>query len=143
MSVLKTKFDEDEMLNMLSELLIGGESIITALYCIYKDTGFFASNRRVDPGYVALTDRNRIIGYRMNVFGTKPVSLELEYLTKIKITNFILGNKIIYLRADDGRKNELKFQYVPKVIGSQAKFPNQERNSEILLEELRARESRI
>ena len=143
MSVLNKKFNEDEMLNMLSELLIGGESIIAALYCIYKDTGFFASNRNVVPGYIALTDRNRLIGYKMGVFGTKPVSLELEYLTKIKLTNWILGNKIVYLCSNDGRKNELKFQYVPKVIGSQSKFPNQERNSEILLEELRARESRL
>ena len=143
MSVLSKKFNEDEMLNMLGELLYTGESITAALYCIYKDTGFFASNRNVVPGYVALTDRNRLIGYKLNVFGTKPVSLELDYLTKIKITNWILGNKIVYLCTNDGRKNELKFQYVPKVLGSQMKFPNQERNSDILLDELRARESRV
>ena len=143
MSVLTTKFNEDEMLNMLGELLYAGESITAALYCIYKDTGFFASNRNVIPGYVALTDRNRLIGYKMNVLGTNPVSLDLEFLKKIKITDWILGNKIIYLCTDDGRKNEVKFQYVQKVIGSQAKFPNQERNSEILLDTLRAMESRL
>ena len=143
MGVLTTKFDEDEMLNMLGELLYAGESITAALYCVYKSTGFFASNRNVVPGYVALTDRNRLIGYKLNVFGTKPVSLELDYLTKIKITNWILGNKIVYLCTNDGRKNELKFQYVPKVLGSQMKFPNQERNSEILLDTLRSIESRL
>ena len=143
MSVLTKKFDEEEMLNMLGELLFAGESITSALYCVYKGTGFFASNRNVIPGYVALTDRNRLIGYKMNVLGTNPVLLDLEFLKKIKITDWILGNKIIYLCTDDGRKNEVKFQYVQKVIGSQAKFPNQERNSEILLDELRAMESRL
>ena len=128
---------------MLGELLYAGESITTALYCVYKDTGFFASNRHVSPGYVALTDRNRLIGWRMDILGTKSVSLDFDYLTKIKITNWIFDNKLVYLCTNDGRKNELKFQYVPKVFGSKAKFPNQERNSEILLDELKARESRV
>ena len=143
MSVLTKKFDEDEMYRMLGELLYADESITTALYCVYKDTGFFASNRHVVPGYVALTDRDRLVGWKMDMFGTKPVSLDLGYLTKVKLTNWIFGNKLVYLCTNDGRKNELKFQYVPSVLGSQAKFPNQERNSDILLDELRARESRV
>lgn len=141
MSVLTKKFDEDEMMQMLSELLYAGENITTAIYCIYKDTGFFASNRNVVQGYIALTDTHRIIGWKMSVFNTSPVTLDLENLTKIKITDWLLGQKMIYIETDNGIKNKLKIQYTPKVIGP--KFPNQEQNSEIFLEELRAMESKL
>lgn len=134
-SSLTKKYNETEMTQMLEELLFAGERIETALYCLYKDTGFFASNRHVTAGYVALTDGNRLIGYKMGLFNTATVSLDMEYLTKIKISNSILGQKIVYMAFNNGEKSEVKFQIAPKIMGS--KFPNQQRNMEIMLDMLR------
>lgn len=141
MSSLTKKFNEEEMLQMLGKLLYTGESITAALYCIYKSTGFFASNRNVIPGYIALTDKYRIIGWKMSIINTSPVTLDLENLTKIKISDWIFGNKLVDIQTNNGVKNEVKFQYAQKISGT--KFPNQEKNSEILIEELRAIESKL
>ena len=139
LSSLTKKFTEGEMLQMLGELLYAGEHITTALYCIYKGTGFFASSSDIIAGYAALTDQNRLIGYKMGLINDSAVSLDLGYLIKIKISNALLGQKIIYLQVNDGKKSEVKFQIAPKIPGS--KFQNQERNLEILLDELRSRQN--
>ncbi|MCH5348795.1 MAG: hypothetical protein J1E40_05685 [Oscillospiraceae bacterium] len=139
MSSLTKKFTEEEMMQMLGELLYAGENITAAVYCIYKGTGFFASSSNIIAGYAAITDRNRLIGYKMGLISDSAVSLDLGHLTKMKISNALLGQKIIYIHVNDGKKSEVKFQAAPKVPGS--KFPEQERNLEILLDELKAREN--
>lgn len=139
MSSLTKKFTEEEMLQMLGELLYSGENIITALYCIYKGTGFFASSSDIIAGYIALTDRNRLIGYKMGLINDSAVSLDLGYLTKMKISNSLFGQKSIYIQVNDGKKSELMLQVASKIPGS--KFPEQERNLEILLDELKARQN--
>lgn len=54
MSYLTKKFNEVEMIQMLKELLNAGKTAETVLYCEYKETGFFASNRHIIPSYVAM-----------------------------------------------------------------------------------------
>lgn len=127
------------MLQMLGGLLYSGENITAALYCIYKGTGFFASSSDIIAGYIALTDHNRLIGYKMGLINDTAVCFDLGYLTKMKISNSLFGQKSIYIQVNDGKKSELMFQVAPKIPGS--KFPYQEKNLEILLDELRSRQN--
>lgn len=139
MSYLTQKFNEEEMMKLLGELLYADESIKAAVYCVYKDTGFFASSRHIITGYAAITDKGRFIGYKMDLVSTAAVSFDMQYLTKIKISNVILGQKMVHMEFNNGKKEEVKFQLVPKVGGG--KFPDQERYFEIMLDELTARQN--
>ena len=141
MNSLTAKYTEAEMMQILNGLLCEGEHIETAVYCVYKEAGFFASNRQIIAGYAALTDMDRFIGYKMGLLNTAPLTLEMKYLTKIKISNSLLGQKNIYMAFDFGRKYAFKIQIAPKVVGS--KFPDQERNTEIMLEKLGAKMSEL
>lgn len=50
MSSFTKKYTDEEMNDALEALLIGGERIETAVYCVFKATGFFDSNRRIIAG---------------------------------------------------------------------------------------------
>ncbi len=137
MNLYTQKYNEEEMMQILSRLLIAGESIKTALYCVYKQTGFFASNRNIIAGYVALTDNDRLIGMKFSTFGSEAVSQYMEYAKKITIKNYPFGQKVVHMIFDDGKKQEVKIQLVPKVVGS--KFPEQQKNFDIFMDELNSK----
>lgn len=128
-------YNEDDMLNRLSELLFAGERIEAALYCMYHQTGFFATGHTGTPGYVAVTDQNRLIGCKFGLIGSAAICLDMECLKKIKSTKMLLNQRIIHMVFNDGKKRELKFQISPMVVGSG--FPEQERNFEAILNILR------
>ncbi|MDE6132415.1 MAG: hypothetical protein K2G04_03440 [Oscillospiraceae bacterium] len=65
----------------------------------------------------------------------------MDDIVQIKIKPTILGQKIITIIFDDGKKHTVKFQFAPKVAGS--KFPNQERNAEKMLEILEAKQNKM
>lgn len=132
------KMDEPDMMHTLTELLGPGEMIQAAVYCNYKQTGFFANNRNITPGYVAITDKERIIGYRRGMLSDGFLELDMGYLTKVKISNGLLGSKIVYMVFNDGKKQEIKFQAGPKIIGGS--FPNQAHSLEELIYLLKGRQ---
>lgn len=141
MSSLTKKFTDEEMNAALEELLIGGESLETSVYCLFKDTGFFASNRNIITGYAGITDMGRLLCCKYGIVGDENAAYNMEDIVQIKIKPMILGQKIVTVVFEDGKKRTVKFQLAPKVAGS--KLPNQERNTEKMLEILEAKQSKL
>ncbi len=137
MNLYTQKYNEEEMMQILCQLLNAGESIKTALYCVYKGTGFFASYRNIVAGYIALTDNDRLIGMKFGTFGSEAVSQYMGYAKKITVKNYPFGQKVVHMIFDDGKKQEVKIQLAPKMVGS--KFPDQQKNFDIFMDELNAK----
>lgn len=129
------------MLETLEGYLEPGETIIAAVYCVYKPTGFFASNVNMTAGYAALTDRDRFVGCKMGIINITPVVMDMAYLTKIKISNVIFGQKSVHMVFQQDKKHEVKLQISPKILTS--KFPNQQSNTERILNELKAKQEML
>lgn len=141
MSSFTKKYNDEEMNAALGALLIGGERLETAMYCIFKATGFFESNRNVIPGYVGVTDMGRFVCCKYGLIADETAAYNMEDIVQIKIKPIILGQKIITVVFNDGKKHTVKFQFAPKVAGS--KLPNQERNAEKMLEILEAKQNKL
>ncbi|MEZ3455144.1 MAG: hypothetical protein K1W17_12385 [Oscillospiraceae bacterium] len=141
MSSFTKKYTDEEMNYALSTLLIGGERLETAVYCLFKATGFFASNRDIITGYVGITDMGRLLCCKYHTFNDESVAYNMEDIIQIKIKPMIFGQKIITVVFDDGKKRTVKFQLAPKVAGS--KLPNQEINVGKILEILEAKMNKL
>lgn len=141
MSSLTKKFTDEEMNAALGELLIGGECLETAVYCLFKPTGFFASSRDVITGYIGITDMGRLVCCKYHMINDESVAYNMEDIVQIKIKPTIFGQKIVTVVFNDGKKRTVKLQLAPKVAGS--KLPNQERNAEKMLEILEAKQSKL
>ena len=141
MSSFTKKYNDEEMNAALGELLIGGERLETAMYCLFKATGFFESNRNVITGYVGVTDMGRFVYCKYGLVMDENAAYNMEDIVQIKIRPMILGNKIITIVFNDGKKHTVKFQFAPKVAGS--KLPNQEQNAEKMLEILEAKQNKL
>ena len=129
-SMLTKKFNENEMKAVLGEMLAEGEYIEAAVYCAFKDTGFFASNVAY-PGYAAVTDKNRFICCNYGIINSEAGVKDFDELTKIKISKSLFGQKSVLLKFG---KDEYYFHIAPKVAGSG--FPEQSENFEKLVEYL-------
>ncbi len=141
MSMLTKKYNETEMLTMLSKLLLESDEYIeTAVYCMFKGTGVFRSGYSF-CGYAAITSKNRFIGYQMAMLNTSPILLSMDDLVKVKISSALLGQKSVYLEFKSDETYKIKVQFASKVYG--AKFPNQERNVEIMLEIFREKQNML
>ena len=141
MSSFTKKFSDEEMNAALGELLIGGERLETAMYCLFKETGFFASNSSVITGYVGVTDMGRFVYCKHGLVMDENAAYNMEDIVQIKIRPMIFGQKIITIVFNDGKKHTVKFQFAPKVAGS--KLPNQEQNTEKMLEILEAKQNKL
>lgn len=129
------------MYETLGEYLEPGETITAAVYCVYKPTGFFASNVNMRAGYAAITDRGRFVGCKMGLMDITPVVMDMSYLTKVKVSGAILGQKAVHMVFQMDKKYEIKLQISPKILTS--KFPNQESNAEAILNELKAKQEML
>lgn len=141
MSSFTKKYTDEEMNAVLETLLIGGERLETAVYCVFKQTGFFASNRNIITGYAGITDMGRLVCCKYYMINDESAAYNMEDIVQIKIKPALLGQKIVTLVFDDGKKRTVKFQLAPKVAGS--KLPNQERNTEKMLEILEAKQNKL
>lgn len=141
MSSFTKKYTDEEMNAALGELLIGGERLETAMYCLFKETGFLASNRNIITGYIGVTDMGRLLYCKYGLIADENNAYNMEDIVQIKIKPMIFGQKIITIVFDGGKKHTVKFQFAPKVAGS--KLPNQERNAEKMLEILEAKQSKL
>lgn len=141
MSSFTKKYTDEEMNAALEKLLIGGERLETAVYCVFKQTGFFASNRNIITGYAGITDMGRLVCCKYYMINDESAAYNMEDIVQIKIKPALLGQKIVTLVFDDGKKQTVKFQLAPKVAGS--KLPNQERNTEKMLEIFEAKQNKL
>lgn len=141
MSSFTKKYTDEEMNAALEKLLIGGERLETAVYCVFKATGFFESNRNITTGYVGITDMGRLVCCKYHMINDESAAYNMEDIVQIKIKPALLGQKIVTLVFDNGKKRTVKFQLAPKVAGS--KLPNQERNAEKMLEILEAKQNKL
>lgn len=127
-------FNESEMTRALQPLLSEGEAVEAAVYCLFKATGFWASNRSIITGYAAITDRDRLIGWKEGFLSESAFTLELKDLKKVRISGTLFGQKKIHLIFFAEKKREVKFQAAFRVYGD--RFPDQEKNLKLLLERL-------
>lgn len=104
MSSFTKKYSDEEMNAALGELLIGGERLETAVYCIFKATGFFESNRNIVTGYVGITDMGRLLCCKYHIIGDQAAAYNMEDIVQIKIKPIIFGQKIVTLVFDSGKK---------------------------------------
>ena len=141
MSSFTKKYNDEEMNTALGALLMGGERLETAMYCLFKATGFFESNRDVITGYVGITDMVRLVYCKYHVINDESAAYNMEDIVQIKMKSTLFGQKIITIVFDDGKKHTVKFQFAPKVAGS--KLPNQEQNAEKMLEILEAKQNKL
>lgn len=140
MSSFTKKYTDEEMNATLGELLMGGERLETAIFCYFKATGFFESNRNVITGYVGITDMGRFVLCKHGLIADENTAYNMEDIVQIKIKPIILGQKIITMVFDDGKKHMVKFQFAPKEV---AKFPNQEQNAKKVLEIIEAKQNKL
>lgn len=141
MSSFTKKYTDEEMNAVLGGLLIGGERLETAIYCLFKATGFWESNRDIITGYVGITDMGRLLCCKYHTFNDESAAYNMEDIVRIKIKPMIFGQKVITVVFDDGKKHTVKFQLAPKVAGQ--KLPNQESNAEKMLEILEAKMNKL
>lgn len=120
------------MKTSLGAFLQEGETLETAVYCVFKATGFFASNRHMIMGYIGITDKDRIICCKYGMINDENVIYNIGNITSVKIHSVILGQSLVAVIFNSDKKQTLKFQVAPKVAGQ--KLPNQERNTEKLIE---------
>ena len=141
MSSFTKKYNDEEMNAALGELLISGERLETAVYCLFKETGFFASNRNIIMGYIGVTDMGRLLYCKYGLIADENNAYNMEDIVQIRIRPMILGQKIITIVFNDGKKHTVKFQLAPKAASS--KLPNQEQNAEKMLEILEAKQNKL
>lgn len=132
MSSFTKQYTDEEMNAALGALLSEGESLETAVYCVFKATGFFSSYRQMITGYIGITDKERIVSCKYGVVQDSSAVYNMDDITGVKIQSVILGQSLVTIVFNSDKKQTLKFQVAPKVAGQ--KLPNQERNAEKLIE---------
>lgn len=141
MSSFTKKYTDEEMNAALEKLLIGSERLETVVYCLFKPTGFLAGSSDIITGYAGITDLGRLLCCKYHIIGDESAAYNMEDIVQIKIKPALFGQKVVTVVFDDGKKRTVKFQLAPKVAGS--KLPNQERNTEKMLETLEAKQSKL
>lgn len=124
------KYSAEDMRDELSKLLDEGETTVAAIYCAFA-TG--AVGRTTSSGYVAVTDRRRIIGVKFELFGKTAFSYSADNMVKASFHRAIAGYSADMTFMNNGKKEKLMFMAARKVITS---FPDQEANLERLKEEI-------
>ncbi len=137
MGMFSMKFNEDEMYAVLAGGLRPGEQIVAAVYATFQSTSFLAG-RQTKPGYLALTDGNRLIGVQSGMVSTVPFSAELGFLRKLKCKKGLLGAYTVEL---DNGEIALKAVASGKIVG--AKFPHQQESLQRIAAELEAKQAML
>lgn len=121
------------MNGVLGGMLEPGEELLCPVYCVFKATGFFASNRSMILGYASYTSYGRLL-FAKNIFGSwSKEAYFVSDATLLKAKKNIFGQYSAYAEfPGEKRKSAFKFQFSPKVMG--CKLPNQENNAHELVE---------
>ncbi|MCM1330452.1 MAG: hypothetical protein NC253_13545 [Ruminococcus sp.] len=132
------KFTQDFMDEIIGGMIYPDERLACSVYCAFKQTGFFASNKAMYIGFAAVTDKERLLCARaywgMGEFQRDAFALSAAQ--KLTVKKSLLGTYQVYAEFPSaGKKQKIKFQVSPKVYDCD--FPNQKRDAEVLLEILR------
>lgn len=111
------------------------------MYCLFKPTGFFARSSDIITGYAGITDMGRLLCCKYHTINDESAAYNMEDIVQIKIKPALLGQKVVTVVFDDGKKRTVKFQLAPKVAGS--KLSDQERNAEKMLEIFEAKQNKL
>lgn len=135
---MASQWNEDTMIAALEPMLLPGETMEAWVYVSFYDTGFFAS-RYPSAGYLALTGNGRLVGLKIGLLGSVPVSCDLAAVTKVKIRQSVLqkltNQTEVYLEYFGGQGDgKMKFTLLPKVVGG--KLPHQTEHVQRVLDEL-------
>ncbi len=136
MSMLTEPVNEENMYETLNRLLYPGEKIEAAVYCVFRQTGFFASNRNSTYGYTALTSEGRLIGHKITWLNSVDFAADMKNLTKITVKESIFGFYTVHAFFELPEKRQLKFWLHRKIYGGN-KFPNQTKNADTMLDLLK------
>lgn len=118
-------WNHDNMNLALARLMLPGEQSLCPVYCMFKDTGFFARQNSMIMGYATCTNTGRFL-YVQNRFGQWTMgACALKTATKIKMKKTIFGQMIIEIHFPTDKKKDaiVKIQVAPKIYGYN--FPNQ------------------
>ena len=141
MSSFTKKYNDEEMNATLGKLLMGGERLETAIFCYFEATGFLTSHWNMVTGYAGITDMGRFVFCKHGLISDENTAYNMKDIVQKKIKPMILGQKKITMVFDDGKKHTVKFQFVPKDVGS--KFPNQEQNAKKMLQILEVKQNKL
>lgn len=122
------------MNNELNMMLHEDEHYFYPIYVSMTSGGLYST---ACYGYLAVTDRNRIIARKYNIFGSlaEELSFPLEMMTKLKIGK-MFGIRSFRTKFEiSKRKYDFRFSASPKVIGTD--LTDQAGNLEGIVTELR------
>lgn len=132
------KFTQDFMDEIIGAMLVPGERTECSAYCVFKQTGFWASNKAMYTGFAAATDRGRLLCVRayMGMGNWLRDAFDISAAQKLTIKKSLFGTYTVYAEFPEGdKKRSIKFQISSKVYGCD--FPNHEQNAETLLDILK------
>ena len=135
MGILSKKWNEEEMLSDLGQLLHPGETLLAGVYCTYQDYGFFFSSKRVIAGYIGLTDQNRLIGTRNGIIQHEIVDINLNRAV-VYIKELLFG--AVHIRVSDPSARLERQRITFNRLRGGKTFPNHFENAATLLEKLQA-----
>jgi len=129
-----TQMDCFKMNSMLEPLLAQGEQNLCPVYGVFKQTGFWASNSVMYPAYITCTNFNRLLAcrYYLTANDWSRESYILPSAQKLRVKKTLFGQYICEAEfIVNGKKERLKFQIAPKMVGN--KFPDQQINTQMLI----------
>ena len=130
--IMKRAYDENLMKQSLDTMIFPGEESLCPVYCIIKETGFFARPENLKSGFVSITNTGRILIAEMYFSQRKRYSYGLAYINKLKCKKNIFGQyEINATFLIDNKKNKISLQMAKSVYGG--KFPNQSQNVDRML----------
>lgn len=110
------KLDDESMKKWYSRYLMPGENVIVAAAVVYSNAGLFLNSGSF-PGYLAITDGDRILCHNRDIKGENDFYFYLMNAKKIKLKRSIFGNLSIFIVFSNERKKiKLKFKTVKILV---------------------------
>lgn len=130
------KYNEKTMNEVLNAILLPEEENRCPVYCVFRDTGFFAGN--MQSGFITCTSNGRLLFARQYITCLDQGALSLSMIKKLKIKRTIFGQYAVsFVFFGEKKDIRLQVQISPWMFIGKDNFPNQARNIETLLSILR------
>lgn len=122
------KFDEQYAVNAFNTMLSYDEKSLCPIYCMFKETGFFANPSHMIVGFATITSCGRLLIARyFLVDGLVKNELAISMIKSCKIKKTLFGQYEVEMAFPTQKKDfKLRLQAAPKILGSN--FPNQRQN---------------
>lgn len=130
--IMKRAYDENLMNQTLATMIFPGEESLCPVYCIIKETGFFARPENLKNGFVSITNTGRVLVAERFFSQMKRYSYGLTYINNLKYKKNIFGQyEINATFLIENKKYKISLQMAKSVYVG--KFPNQSQNIERML----------